>query len=41
MPQTASGIRVLSALQLDGFTPGDPALFEGIARMSAAVRDAP
>lgn len=40
MPETASGARVLAALQLDGFAPGSSGLFEGIARMSATVRGA-
>ncbi|HEV7266396.1 MAG TPA: PhnD/SsuA/transferrin family substrate-binding protein [Falsiroseomonas sp.] len=33
----ASGRRVLEALQLDGFVPGEPSLYGGIARMAAAV----
>jgi phosphonate transport system substrate-binding protein len=40
MPETEAGARVLATLHLDGFVPGGPALFEGIARMSAAVRAA-
>lgn len=35
------GARVLETLQLDGWVPGDPAWFEGIARMSAELRGAP
>lgn len=39
MPRSAAGREVLAELRLDGFTPGSPALFDGIARMvgSAAV----
>lgn len=41
MPRTALGARILGTLQLDGWVSGDPAWFEGIARMSAEVRGAP
>lgn len=41
MPQTPAGARILGALQLDGWVPGDPAWYDGIARMSAEVRGAP
>jgi phosphonate transport system substrate-binding protein len=41
MPGDPLGRRILGALQLDGWVPGDPAWFEGIARMSAEVREAP
>lgn len=37
MGQSQSGRRVLETLQLDGFVPGDPRLYDGIARMAAAV----
>lgn len=41
MPRTELGARILGTLQLDGWVPGDPSWFEGIARMSAEVRGAP
>jgi phosphonate transport system substrate-binding protein len=37
MAESASGRRVLETLQLDGFVPGEPSLYDGIARMAAAV----
>lgn len=41
MPGTPSGQRILATLQLDGWVPGDPAWFDGIARMSAEVGGSP
>jgi len=41
MPHTQLGARILATLQLDGWVRGDPAWFDGIARMSADVRGAP
>jgi phosphonate transport system substrate-binding protein len=38
MPQDPKGRAVLATLQLDGFAPAEPALFDSIARMSAVVR---
>jgi phosphonate transport system substrate-binding protein len=40
MKATPSGARILATLQLEGFIPADLALYEGIARMSDAVRRA-
>jgi phosphonate transport system substrate-binding protein len=37
MSGSAAGRAVLAELRLDGFTPGSPALFDGIARMAAGV----
>lgn len=37
MAESVSGRRVLKTLQLDGFVPGEPSLYGGIARMAAAV----
>lgn len=41
MGESASGRRVLETLQLDGFVAGDPALYDGIARMAAEVGSGP
>jgi phosphonate transport system substrate-binding protein len=38
MPQDQLGREVLATLQLDGFTPGDPTLFESIAEKWRIVR---
>jgi len=37
MAESSSGRRVLETLELDGFVPGEPALYDSIARMAAAV----
>ncbi len=38
MPRDPLGRRILETLHLDGFVPGRPALFDGIARLYASVR---
>ncbi|TAD92126.1 MAG: phosphonate ABC transporter substrate-binding protein [Alphaproteobacteria bacterium] len=38
MPRSDLGQRILGTLHLDGWVAGDPSWFDGIARMSAAVR---
>lgn len=40
MPQTADGRAILATLRLDGFVPGSPALFDGIAAISQRARAA-
>lgn len=37
MADSPSGRRVLETLELDGFVPGEPALYDSIARMAALV----
>ena len=40
MPQTADGRAILATLRLDGFVPGSPGLFDGIAAISQRARAA-
>jgi phosphonate transport system substrate-binding protein len=41
MPRSPLGARILATLHLDGWVSGEPAWFEGIARMSSEVRGTP
>jgi phosphonate transport system substrate-binding protein len=40
MPETADGRAILATLRLDGFVPGSPGLFDGIAALSRRARAA-
>ena len=38
IPLTVVGAELLRLMRLDGFVPGQPSLFDEIARMAARVR---